>query len=114
LRSGCLAAACPRNPPHLDFRATFYAVFTIFSERLVYHPNWNEYRSLEGGLTPVEDTLKLRYAAFLICLFLFIAAVDSIPDPPAINPPKSHSCSMSALSLRGHATLLETEWFLMA
>jgi hypothetical protein len=54
--------------------------------------------------------LKLKHAIWLICLLLFVAAVDTIPDPPAINPPNSHSCGISALHVRGSLTLLEEEW----
>jgi hypothetical protein len=56
--------------------------------------------------------LKLKFAVSVICLLLFVAAVDTIPDPPAINPPSSHSCGISALHIRGPFTLLEKEWFL--
>ena len=52
-----------------------------------------------------------KYAVWLICLMLFVAAVDTIPDPPAINPPNSHSCVISALHVCGSFTLLEKEWF---
>jgi len=54
--------------------------------------------------------LKHKYAVWLICLLLFVAAVDTIPDPPAINPPNSHSYGISALHVRGSFTLLEKEW----
>jgi len=54
--------------------------------------------------------LKYKYAIWLICLVLFVAAVDTIPDPPAISPPSSHSCGISALHLRGTFTLLEKVW----
>jgi hypothetical protein len=66
------------------------------------------------GSLRLRNALKSKSAVILICLFLFIAAVDTIPDPPAINPPKSHSCSMSALHAQGPLTLLETEWCLAA
>lgn len=62
------------------------------------------------GLLLFEDTLKRKYAVWLICLLLFVAAVDTIPDPPAINPPASHGCGISALHVRGSFTLLEKEW----
>jgi hypothetical protein len=58
--------------------------------------------------------LKLKYAIWLICLLLFVAAVDTIPDPPAINPPTSHSCGISGLHLRGATTLLEKEWLIVS
>jgi hypothetical protein len=45
---------------------------------------------------------------------LFVAAVDTIPDPPAINPPSSHNYRISALHVRGSITLLEKEWFIAA
>jgi len=50
----------------------------------------------------------------LIALLLLIAAVDTIPDPPAINPPCSHSCGISALHLRGSFSSLEKEWFVVS
>jgi len=37
----------------------------------------------------IEGALKLRCVALLLCLFLFVAAVDTIPDPPALDPPGS-------------------------
>ena len=63
------------------------------------------------GFLLFEDTLKLKYAICLICLVLFVAAVDTIPDPPAINPPSSHSCGISALHVRVSFTLLEKDWY---
>ena len=57
-----------------------------------------------------EDALKLKYAVTLICLLVLVAAIDSIPDPPAINPPSSHGSGISALHVRGPFTLLEKEW----
>lgn len=62
------------------------------------------------GLKFHEGALKQKHAVVLICLFLFIAAVDTIPDPPAINPPRSHSCVISACHVRAPATLLEAQW----
>jgi hypothetical protein len=55
--------------------------------------------------------LKRKIVVSLICLLLFVAAVDSIPDPFAINPPAGHSSGISALHIRGSVTLLEKEWF---
>jgi hypothetical protein len=37
----------------------------------------------------IEGALKLKCVALLLCLFLFVAAVDTIPDPPALDPPGS-------------------------
>lgn len=58
----------------------------------------------------LRTALKRNYVTILLCLFLFIAAVDTIPDPPAINPPKGHSCAITALHVRGPLTILENEW----
>jgi hypothetical protein len=58
-----------------------------------------------------EDNLKFKYAIYLICLLLFIAAVDTIPDPPAINPPNGHSLRISAPHFSAASTALEKEWF---
>jgi hypothetical protein len=55
--------------------------------------------------------LNRKYVTVLLCLFLFVAAVDTIPDPPAINPPKGHSCGITALHVRSPLTILENEWF---
>jgi len=35
--------------------------------------------------------LKLRFCAFFICLLVFVAAVDTIPDPRALTPPTKDS-----------------------
>jgi hypothetical protein len=65
----------------------------------------------ESGLFLFEGALKFKCAVYLICLLLFVAAVDTIPDPPAINPPSSHSSGISGIHFRGPTTLLEKEWF---
>jgi hypothetical protein len=65
----------------------------------------------DNGHSLFEDDLKFKYTVWLLCLLLFVAAVDTIPDPPAINPPGSHSFGISALHVRGALTLLEKEWF---
>ena len=54
--------------------------------------------------------MKSKYAIWVVCLLLFIAAVDTIPDPPAINPPGSHGCSVSAVHDRGPLSVVEREW----
>jgi hypothetical protein len=59
----------------------------------------------------VEVALKFKCVVYLICLLLFVAAVDTIPDPPAINPPISHCSTISGIHFRGPITLLEKEWF---
>lgn len=53
--------------------------------------------------------MKRKYVIVLLCLFLFVAAVDTIPDPPAINPPRGHTCGITALHVCGPLTLLENE-----
>jgi hypothetical protein len=54
--------------------------------------------------------LKLKYFVWLICLLLFVAAVDTIPDPPAINPPGGHSSIITAAHDGGPLTLFDKEW----
>jgi hypothetical protein len=45
--------------------------------------------------------VKLRYVvACLLCLLLFVAAIDQIPDPPAVNPHNRESGRV--LALHGH------------
>jgi hypothetical protein len=63
------------------------------------------------GRSFFEDALRLKFAVCLTCLLLFVAAIDTIPDPPAINPPGGHSGGISALHVRGPYSLLEKEWF---
>ncbi len=58
----------------------------------------------------LEDNLKFKCAVYLICLLLFVAAVDTIPDPPAINPPSGHSLRISAPHVSGASTAFEKEW----
>jgi hypothetical protein len=62
------------------------------------------------GLRRTEGELRNKWAVSLICLLLFIAAVDTIPDPLAINPPTNHGSNVSAVHFRGSFTLLEKEW----
>jgi hypothetical protein len=71
--------------------------------------NWAA-RRVRGRLR-LGDALKLRYFIWLICLLLFVAAVDTIPDPPAINPPTGHRCVISSLNVRGPLTILKKGWF---
>jgi hypothetical protein len=52
-----------------------------------------------------------KWVVGLVCLLLFIAAVDTIPDPPAIAPPTSHSIKISSVHFGGAFTLLEKEWY---
>ncbi len=59
---------------------------------------------------PLEGVLKLKYVVCLICLLLAVAAVDTIPDPPAISPPNSHSYGFSAHHVSGRTTLRDQEW----
>jgi hypothetical protein len=54
--------------------------------------------------------MRSKYVIFLTCLLLFIAAVDTIPDPPAIKPGSSPISRISVLHARGPATPLEKEW----
>jgi len=68
----------------------------------------------ESSLFLFEDALKFKGAVYLVCLLLFVAAVDTIPDPPAINPPGTHNSGISGIHLRGPATLLEKEWFVIS
>jgi hypothetical protein len=61
-----------------------------------------------------EDALKFKFVVLFICLFLFVAAVDTIPDPPAVNPPSGHTSVISVHFVRGCTTMLEKEWFIPA
>jgi len=46
---------------------------------------------------------KGKYLVLLTCVLLFIAAVDMIPDPPAVNPPGSLVHRILALHVHGRA-----------
>lgn len=58
-----------------------------------------------------DDDLKHKWAICAVCLLLFIAAVDTIPDPPAIDPPSRHGSRIFALHVRSPFTLLEKQWY---
>lgn len=58
--------------------------------------------------------MKRNYAIWIVCLLLFIAAVDTIPDPPAINPPGSHRSAISAFQARGPLPLFDQERLLVS
>jgi hypothetical protein len=63
-----------------------------------------------NGLRSFEGGLKLKYIVWLICLLLFVAAVDTIPDPPAINPPAGHSSTIVAAHDAGPLTPFDKQW----
>jgi hypothetical protein len=53
-----------------------------------------------------EGTVKLRLVvACLLCLLLFMAAIDHVPDPPAVNPHNSETGRISALHVRAPSAL---------
>jgi hypothetical protein len=56
--------------------------------------------------------LNRKYAIWLLCLFLAIAAVDTIPDPPAIFSHGGQNCGVYSFSIRSQVTPLEKEWAL--
>jgi hypothetical protein len=56
--------------------------------------------------------MKSKPLILLICALLFVAAVDTIPDPPAINPPSGHNSRLSSFHPCRSFTLLEKEWSL--
>jgi hypothetical protein len=96
-----------RTEPRTD---SIVKKFSEFWQEVYYITilNW-ETCQVRGGFR-FGDELKLKYAIWLICLLLFVAAVDTIPDPPAITPPNSHSCRIYAPHVRAPFTLLEKEW----
>lgn len=53
--------------------------------------------------------MKLRYVVWLTCLLLFVAAIDTVPDPPAIYPHNRVHSSISAPKVSGPSKLLEKE-----
>lgn len=56
--------------------------------------------------------MKHKYLVSLLCLLIFVAAVDTIPDPPAISPAGSHAAQIAASHVRGPSSQLEKEWSL--
>jgi hypothetical protein len=60
----------------------------------------------------VANKLKLKPAVWLLCLFLFVSAVDTIPDPPAISPSGSRSKTISSVHVRGPFSVLEKAWLI--
>ena len=66
--------------------------------------------SVGDNLRRMKVNLKYKWAMGLLCLLLFIAAVDTIPDPPAINPPGGHGVNIFGLHLHSSFTLLELKW----
>lgn len=79
----------------------------LYISHLSREPSCNGLSSFEGGL-------KLKHLVWLICLLLFIAAVDTIPDPPAINPPAGHSSTVAAAHDGGPLTLFDKQWRLVS
>ena len=59
-----------------------------------------------------EGALKRKYLVSLLCLLIFVAAVDTIPDPPAISPAGSHVSLVAASHVQGPSSRLEKEWSL--
>lgn len=53
--------------------------------------------------------MKLKWFVYLICFLLFVAAVDTIPDPPAVSPRNGDGSRISCLHVRGSFTLPEKE-----
>lgn len=47
-----------------------------------------------------SKTFKPRFVVFLLALVLAAAAVDPLPDPPAIQPKPGLTCLVSALACR--------------
>jgi hypothetical protein len=58
----------------------------------------------------VEDNLKLKSAVGLLYLFLFVSAVDTIPDPPAIQPSGRRGYQICSFHVRGPISSLEKAW----
>jgi hypothetical protein len=63
-----------------------------------------------NGLFSLEGDLKPKYIVWLICLLVFVAAVDTIPDPPAINPPGGHGTMVTAAHDGGPLSLFDRQW----
>ena len=68
------------------------------------------------GLTRSEGHLKLRIVAFFICFLLFVAAIDTIPDPYALKPPTEHASSSIVLAhtLPANRAPIRSLWIIAA
>jgi hypothetical protein len=53
----------------------------------------------------------IKSFAFLICLLVFVAAVDTVPDPPATSPRSRDGFAISAFNVHGPSTPQEKQWF---
>jgi hypothetical protein len=54
----------------------------------------------------LNATVKPRYVvAGLLCLLLFVAAIDQIPDPPAVSPHNSEISRLSIVHVRASSRL---------
>jgi hypothetical protein len=62
----------------------------------------------------LQSTMRSKLVIFLTCLLLFVSAVDSIPDPPAINPPGVSSGRISTLHVSGSPSQLEKLWCIVS
>jgi hypothetical protein len=58
--------------------------------------------------------VKLKCFVCLICLLLFVAAIDNVPDPPALSPRSGESSRICPLHVHGSFTLPEKERFIAA
>jgi hypothetical protein len=55
-----------------------------------------------------------RYATVLVCLLLFVAAFDSIPDPDAITSSSGHASDICACHMRATSARQVKEQTLLA
>jgi hypothetical protein len=98
--------------PSVEGRASGNELLHIF-ERLLYISHLSR-EARENGHSSLEGDLKPKYIVWLICLLLFVAAVDTIPDPPAINPPAGHSSTINAAHDGGPLSLFDKQWRLVS
>jgi hypothetical protein len=69
-------------------------------------------KAIQGiAFDALRMNLNFKWVTGLVCLLIFVAAVDTTWDPPAIKPPSSHGASISALHIGGTFSLLEKEWY---
>ena len=64
-------------------------------------------------LVPFEGPLKIRYVSALICLLLFVAAVDTIPDPDVVLSASAHARTVCTEHVRANPTQRKIELTLL-
>jgi len=93
------AVTINRRSRCLQFRPAIFS--TLLNLDFSFSTTLNKHIAVDSGVDTLlgpggQGSLKLRLGAFFICLLLSLAAVDTIPDPYALNPPTKHGSAVVA------------------